>query len=171
MRKSIGFIALLVVFALFYGCGYHIAGRGGRIEGVESLAVPVFRNLTQKPDIESIMTTAVVDEFINIVDITTEGNADAVLRGVIKSYRLRPVSYSERDVVNEYRLTVVFAFELIGTGDGRVLWKNDMLDYEDFQVDTASVTETKAKEIEAFRKIARDTARLLRERILEEVAH
>ncbi len=169
MRKSLNFIALVLMFALLYGCGYHVAGRGTRIEGIDRLAIPVFVNKTQKPDIESIMTTAVVDEFVNIATIVDEKDADAVLRGVIKSYELRPISYSERDVVNEYRLSVVFQFELISTLDGRVIWKDDIPDYEDFQVNTASVTATKQQEIEVFRKMARDTARLLRERILEEV--
>ncbi len=169
MMKNVKFIALLLVFTLLYGCGYHVAGRGTRIAGIERLAIPVFKNLTQKPDIESIMTTAVVDEFVNIVKIVDKKDADAVLRGIVESYRLVPISYSQRDVVNEYRLRVVFQFELRGAKDGRLIWKARIPDYEDFQIDTASVTETKAKEIGSFRKMARDTARLLRERILEEV--
>ncbi len=169
MTKNIKFIALLLVFTLLYGCGYHVAGRGTRIAGIERLAIPIFKNLTQKPDIESIMTTAVVDEFVNIVQIVDQKDADAVLHGVIKSYRLVPISYSQRDVVNEYRLKVIFQFELKGAKDGRTIWKGRIPDYEDFQIDTASVTETKIKEIDSFRKMAKDTARLLRERILEEV--
>lgn len=168
--KGLYLNTILVIFALMVaGCGYHVAGRGTKIEGIDRLAIPVFKNSTQKPDIESIITTAVVDEFVNIVEVVETDVADAVLNGRVLSYELKPISYSERDVVEEYRLSVLFSFELVSQPHGRVLWRDNISDYEDFQIDSTSVTGTKQKELDAFKKIARDTARLLKERILEEV--
>ena len=168
--KGLYLNTILVIFALMVaGCGYHVAGRGTKIEGIDRRAIPVFKNSTQKPDIESIITTAVVDEFVNIVEVVETDVADAVLNGRVLSYELKPISYSERDVVEEYRLSVLFSFELVSQPHGRVLWRDNISDYEDFQIDSTSVTGTKQKELDAFKKIARDTARLLKERILEEV--
>jgi outer membrane lipopolysaccharide assembly protein LptE/RlpB len=167
---------IFVVFLLPLGCGYHVAGRGGAPGdratimpgGIKSLSIPFFENRTGRPDVETVVTAALVDEFMNTVDIVPVDTADAVMEGVIKTYKLKPVSFTENDVVQEYRLTVVMSIRLVSTSDGEILWKDDSVrDYEDFTVDTTDVIATKDAEREALKKIARDRARLIRERIVE----
>ncbi|MFZ3071647.1 MAG: LptE family protein [Thermodesulfobacteriota bacterium] len=164
MKKA---LFLLLILMFIAGCGYHVAGKSGGKEflpGVETVAIPMFENITGNAGVESIITSAVVDEFLNAVKV--EGNADTVLKGVVKSYELKPVSFNKSDVVSEYRLSVVISVKLVKTPDGKVVWHDDNVsDYEDFTVNISDVSATKDAEIAALRKIAKDTARLLRERI------
>ena len=157
------FAALLLIIA---GCGYHVTGRGGGgMPGdITELALPVFTNDTRKPDIEGAVTAAFAEEFLTTVKVTD--SAPAKMLGVIKSYDLNAVSYSRDDVNQEYRLTVVFSLRIV-SGEA-VLWSDTAVtDYEDFVVNTADVTATEEAEITALKKLARDTARLVKERMLE----
>jgi len=164
LMSSAGAIILLTLFLA--GCGYHISGKSGKMPGeVTELAIPIFANATGKPDIEAAVTGAFTTEFAATVRISE--NADAVLNGVIKSYDLKPVSYSKNDVNQEYRLTIIISLKMTKK-DGTVLWaENNVTDSWDFPVSGADITATKDAEIEALRKIARDTARLVKERMME----
>ena len=167
--RRMGRMAVLafVATALAAGCGYHVIGKGGGkqfIEGVGTISIPMFGNITGNADVESVITSAMVDELINAVKV--DGNADAVLKGVVKSYELRPVSFSKSDVVSEYRLRVVMSVKFVKNSDNTVIWHDENIsDYEDFTVNTSDISATRDAELTALRKIAKDTARLLRERV------
>ncbi|MFQ5736948.1 MAG: LPS assembly lipoprotein LptE [Thermodesulfobacteriota bacterium] len=163
--RRLPILLLLAAFALMaHGCGYSVAGKGGRMPGgITEMAVPVFVNDTMKPDIEGAVTSAFVNEMVNTVNITS--GADAVMRGVIKSYSLKPVSFTKSDVNIEYRLTVSISLSI--TRDGKVVWEDENIsDYEDFTVDTSDVVATRDAERAALEKLARDTARSVKESIL-----
>ncbi|MDP2688609.1 MAG: LptE family protein [Deltaproteobacteria bacterium] len=164
MRPARGYIFLLLAAFILGGCGYYIAGRGGRMPGgIERLAIPVFANETHKPDIEAAVTTAFVREMVNNVDVAP--GADAVMTGVIKSYTLTPVSFTKSDVNIEYRLTVALSLRI--TRDGMELWREDnVVDYEDFTVNTSDVAATRDAERAALEKLAKDTARIVKERMV-----
>lgn len=157
----------LLLLLIFCGCGYHIAGKAGRFPGgVESLAMPVFVNMTVKPDIESELTSAFVSEFVTSVKV--EGASPHAMYGVINRYDLTPVSFTKSDINQEYRLTVELALSIVEKSSGKVLWHEDRVtDFEDFAVDINNVTETTEREEAALRKLARDTARLVKERMFE----
>ncbi len=161
------FVSTALVAALFTvgGCGYHVAGKGGGMPGgISELALPVFTNETRKPGIEALVTSAFADEFLTTVKVVDSAGAKMI--GVIKSYRLNAVSYSRDDVNQEYRLTVGLAIKIVE--GSTVIWSDmAVTDYEDFVVDTANVTATEEAEIKALKKLARDTARTLKERMLE----
>lgn len=156
---------LLILFVLVSGCGYHIAGKGGKMPGdLASLDIPVFANATHKTNIEAILTNAFVEEMVTTVKVGKE--SEGTLQGVIKLYDLTAVSYSKSDVNQEYRLSVVLSVTLLK--NGAIIWKDDNVsDYEDFVVNTSNVTATKEAEEAALRKLARDTARIVKERLLE----
>ncbi len=158
---------LPILLLVFSGCGYHIAGKGGKMPGgITSLTIPVFTNNTAKPDIEAPVTSAFVNEFVNTVVVQDKG--DAVMSGVIKSYSLTAVSYTKSDVNQEYRLAVVMSVKIVRS-TGEVLWEDDnVIDTEDFTVNIGSVTATKEAEDEALKKISRDTARAIKERIVND---
>jgi len=158
-------VAMLVIAALLMGgCGYHIDGRGATLPGgVTELRIPVFTNNTSKPDIEAPMTDAFVAEMVNPVSVNY--SSDVVMAGVIKSYELTPVSYTGSAVNIEYRLTVKLSVE-IKKGE-EVLWKDENIsDYEDFTANTLDVAATEDAERAALKKLARDTARLVKERMI-----
>lgn len=168
MRIKRSILLILFFISALTGCGYHIAGKGGKMPGgITSLSIPVFTNNTAKPDIEAQVTSAFVNEFVNTVVVKDKG--DAVMSGVIKSYSLTAVSYTKSDVNQEYRLAVIMSLKIVRQGTGEVLWEDDnVIDTEDFTVDIRSVTATKEAEDEALKKISRDTARALKERIMND---
>jgi len=163
-----GFCLLLTVSS---GCGYHIAGMGGNMPGdVVAISIPFLKNQVQKPDVETIFTTALVDEFVKsgIVKVVEE-DAEAVLSGAITGYDLTPVSFNRNDVIQEYRLTIKLEISLVRKSDGEVLWEDkNITDYEDFNVTGTDITATKTAELDAIKKMAKDTARLIKERMLED---
>ncbi len=176
-----GFMASVIfVFALILsGCSYHVVGSGaarggdgggiGTLPGnVTSIAIPFFENRTKKPRVEAVITSAVANEFMSSVDVVDAERAEAILVGAIESYKLKPVSFSSSDVVQEFRLYVTISVALVRTGDEAVLWKETHItDYEDFVVDVNDITFSKDAEWKALKVIAFDTARLVKERMLE----
>ncbi|MBI3399166.1 MAG: LptE family protein [Deltaproteobacteria bacterium] len=160
-----------LLLTVLTACGYRIAGKGGNMPGnITTLSIPFLKNQTQKPDVETVVTTALVDEFVKsgIVRVVEE-NPEAVLRGAVKSYDLTPVSFSRNDVIQEYRLTIKLEISLVRNSDGKVLWEDKYVtDYEDFKVTATDINITKTAELDAAKKMAKDTARLIKERILED---
>lgn len=160
-------VFVLLAMLLISGCGYHIAGKGGKMPGgAESLAMPVFVNMTVKPDIESDLTAAFVSEFVTSVRV--EGTSPHAMYGVINRYELTPVSFTKSDINQEYRLTVELALSIVEKKSGKVIWHEDSVtDFEDFTININDVTETTEREEAALRKLAKDTARLVKERMFE----
>lgn len=164
MKPRFAFLLFLFILS---GCGYHLTGKAGEMPGgVESLSIPVFTNTTRKPDIEAGITTAFVNEFLTTVSISE--NAPFVMEGAITSYGIVPVTFSSNDIAQEYRLTVIMDFRIQDRATGEVVWQvSGVADSEDFTVNTANVSDTRDREAAALGKIARDTARLVKERMLE----
>lgn len=159
------------LLTVLMGCGYHVAGKGGNMPGnVATISIPFLKNQAQKPDVETLITTALVDEFVKsgIIKVV-EQDAEAVLNGAITGYDLTPVSFNKSDAIQEYRLTIKLDISLVRKRDGKILWEDkNIADYEDFKVTTADVNATKSAELDAVRKMAKDTARLIKERMLED---
>lgn len=172
-RSAVLRLASLVIFLfaplLFAGCGYHIAGKGGKMPGdIKTLSIPVFANLTAKPEVESALTSAFVTELVTSVGIAELEEAEAVLYGTIASYSLTPVSYTKSDVNQEYRLTVVISVRIEQKDTGKTLWEDPAItDYEDFTVNISDVSATREAEEQALKKLAKDTSRNVKEKLLE----
>ncbi len=160
--------AVLILAALLTGCGYHVAGKGGEFPGgVKTLSIPVFANNTGKPDIEFTISSAFVTEFVNTVRIVDK-DPEAVMRGSVKSYTLTPISFAKNDITQEYRLTVTLVIKIVRVDTGEVVWDDDnIVDYEDFSVNVGDVAATRDRETAALKKLSKDTARLVKERMLE----
>ncbi|MBI5643331.1 MAG: hypothetical protein HY954_07635 [Deltaproteobacteria bacterium] len=159
------FLSISFLFLVIAGCGYHIAGKGGKMPGdIASLYIPVFTNSTHKPDIEALITSAFVEEMVTTVKVVDA--ADGIMQGVIKSYDLTPVSYTRSDVNQEYRLTVTMSVKIVK--NNTVIWEdNNISDYEDFTVTISSITATREAETAALKKLAKDTARSVKERVID----
>lgn len=173
MKKVSSFTLFILHLAscilLLSSCGYHISGKGGNFPGnIKTVSIPFFKNQTQRPDVESVITSAIVDEFITSGIVKVASDGEAALNGTIKGYTLTPISFNKNDVLQEYRLTIKLELYLVRISDNKVLWQDkNFTDYEDFKVTTSDVTATKAAEWDALKKMAKDSARLIKERMLE----
>jgi outer membrane lipopolysaccharide assembly protein LptE/RlpB len=117
----------ITVLCLFFvaACGYQLSGKGTHVPpGITSLAIPTFVNQTLEPGIEIPFTQGFLREFIfdSRVKVLGRNEADAVLDGVIKSFRLQSVSYDRSGFVLEYETIVTVDLTLIRK-NGEVVWR------------------------------------------------
>lgn len=95
-----------LVFTLA-SCGYALVGRGSSLPlNIKTASIPVFENQTDEPELETIVTGVVKDEFIKDGRLKIEDSvlADSVITGVITKYRLQPLRYDADNNVSEYRV-------------------------------------------------------------------
>jgi len=123
--------ACLVVSAatLMSGCGYALAGRGNSLPPeIRVIAVPLFINQSNQPDVERFITDAMLTEFSSrgrLQAVPEEAGADAVMRGTITQVFPQVTAFDEAGQATRYRLTVVANIEFINLlADDEVLWSN-----------------------------------------------
>jgi len=105
MKFFHGALCFLVCFLLSSGCGYHLVGYGSALPShIRTIAVPVFKNTSTEPNIHRDATDAIrqifiIDGRLRLVDTS---KADLLMRGTLTDYQLRAVSFSGKDVAEEY---------------------------------------------------------------------
>jgi outer membrane lipopolysaccharide assembly protein LptE/RlpB len=152
------------------GCGYHLAGRDNpMLAGINTIAVPYFKNETFEAGIESVFTRAFADEFIQSkrLQVVSIDAADVILRGAVKTVREEIISYNKNDKAMEYRIYVTLDLALEKRDTGEILWKRKRLRHsEEYQVaNDIMVTESDKKV--AMEKVAKDLARRVEESIIQ----
>ncbi len=121
--KIIGLIILCIV--VVSACGYRFAGQGQFPEGVEQIFIEVFENRTSKTGIERVVTNQVVFEFTRQREqslASSTENADAVLKGVIRTIRTKTISRVGTEVANEREVVMTVDLRLIKQDGGEVIW-------------------------------------------------
>ena len=96
---------VLMLVLLFPSCGYHLDGYGSALPShIRTIAIPVFKNVSSQPNIHRDATDAIRKKFITDARLKLVGSstADLLLRGTITDYQLRAVSFSGKDVAEEY---------------------------------------------------------------------
>ncbi len=104
------YCALCLLIAFTAGaCSYALVGRGSSLPAdVRSVNIPIFKNFTGEPDIETIVTRVIREEFIKDgrLKIDDSSSSDSILTGEIRSYTLKPLAYDQDNNVTEYRVTL-----------------------------------------------------------------
>ena len=163
MVKNITTAVALMVVWIVTGCGYHLKGAGLEPpEGVKSIAIPVLENQTAESGIETLFTGDLIYEFTRskVVEIVDEPEADAVLKGSIRSLDVDTVAHTTAYFSDIQRVRVRLDLQLKGA-DGRVLWSvRGISDNEPFQV---------SGDRRATDRNKRDAIALISERLAEKV--
>ena len=118
---AVATLCLVVVCA----CGYRFAGQGGFPRGVETIFIEVFENRTGKTGIERVVTNQVVFEFTRQREKSLASgaeNADAVLKGVIRTIRTDTISRVGTEVASERVVIMTVDLKLVEAGGGEVVW-------------------------------------------------
>lgn len=138
-----GILCLVIVAAVLLlsaGCGYHLAGSAGnRIAAGQSLWVNFIRVEIDSPAAQTVLRRTILDEchaFRGLVPSNSEASADLRVKGNLRSYGARAVSYTALDQVREYRLTVEVDLELLRKGETTPIWKGTLQGYQDYPVST-----------------------------------
>jgi len=159
----------LILLALCAGCGYKLSGGGTLPNDVEDILILSFENRTTRPEIEQRVTEAVAREFSRRKRyslVTEKSNADAVLEGVILSYRTAPVQFTDDGRATRVEASVSIQATLRQTADDVVLWRQSGLIFKE-QFDVPESGEFFDEESLALDDIARGAAGALVTAMLE----
>ena len=171
--KRTGRLALaLALSAALTGCGYHVAGRGGRLPGsLKTIAVPALENRTSRYRIEQRLTEALVHELLARTSyrvVSDPAAADAVLRGQVTGLESSAVLFdTATGRATTMLVTLRVAVRLEERATGKVLYRNDnFLFREQYQVST-DVASFFDEQDPALDRLARDFAAKLVAGLLE----
>ena len=158
MRAAVLAVAAAVLLS---GCGYTV--RGTLPSHIQTIAVPIFRNYTREPGVESFITRAVVEAFSTNgrLRVVRSGQADAVLDGEIIGYNIVSIAFDEDSNVRLYRLVVTVNLRLRDIKQNAVLFQqNEVREQADFRVQRA-VSGTIAREETALGTAATEIGRAI----------
>jgi hypothetical protein len=105
--------------------GYRLGpAKPAQLKEIHSIAVPMFRNTTLVPRIESLVTTTVIKQFQQdgTFRIAREQDADATLQGEITRVGRSPARSVRGNVLatTEFNLGVTVTYKLVGR-DGKII--------------------------------------------------
>jgi outer membrane lipopolysaccharide assembly protein LptE/RlpB len=122
--------------------------------GLNSLAIPTFKNLTFEPGIEVPFTQAFLREFIRDrrVNVVDRAEADSVLEGSIRYFTMSSVAYDKSGFVSEYQASVVLDLAL-KKRTGEVLWEEKSVYETTFFRASSQVLINEAIKAIAFQKL------------------
>jgi len=152
-------LACLVLAVLVGGCGYSV---GGNLPPhVKTVAVPLFKNLTQQPAIESVITSAVVNAFVSggKLKVVAPERADSLLEGEVTSYTVDSIAFDPSINAQVFRLQVTLNVHFRDLRNHATLWRQEGIqERSDFRV-AGQVSQTIAFEEGAARQAAVEIGR------------
>ncbi len=171
MRKAYHFLIICFVsLVLCTACGYRLARLDNpMLEGVETIAVPYFKNKSYEPEAEAIFTYAFVNEFVESrrLQVVGQGTADVILYGTIKELEDETISYDRDDKALEYRVHAKLKLTLERRKNGEVLWARKSLNHtEEFPV-TRGIVHSEASKRKAIKTLAADLAERVHDSIMQ----
>jgi len=151
--------ALALVALLAGGCGYTV---GGTLPShIQTVSVPIFRNTTREPGVESLITRAVVEAFSTNgrLKVVSRSQADAVLDGEVIGYSIASIAFDKDANVRLYRLVVTLNLRMRDLRRNTVLFEqNQVAEQADFRVQ-GQVSQTISREETALRAAATEIGR------------
>jgi outer membrane lipopolysaccharide assembly protein LptE/RlpB len=148
------------------GCGYQMVGKETHVPpGLNSVAIPTFKNQTFEPGIEVPFTQAFLREFIQDrrVNVVDRAEADSVLEGVIKYFRIYSVSYDKSGFVMEYQTDIMLDLTL-KKRTGEVLWEEKGFSETRWFRASSNVLTNETNKAAALQQIGRFMAERIRNR-------
>ena len=131
------FIWPVIIIALFFSaCGYRFSGSGNLPEGIQTIAIDIFKNRTTETGLENTITNDLIYEFTRKGRSVQKNSkkADAVLTGVIVSERITTISRQAQQSPLARRVEITVNLKLTGS-DGGVKWSaSNVSAFEDYDV-------------------------------------
>jgi hypothetical protein len=124
---------VVLVNLLAGGCGYTV---GVHLPpDVKTIAVPTFKNLTQQPAVEDVMTSAMVTAFSNTgVKVVPVQQADSILEGEVVEYNVQSISYDSGSNALTYRLRVKLNIQFRNVRNNTMIFRQEGIeDRSDFR--------------------------------------
>jgi len=156
----------MICLVLLVACGYQMVGKETHVPpGLNSVAIPTFKNRTYEPGIEVQFTQAFLREFIldRRVNVVDRAQADSLLEGIITDFRIYSVSYDQSGLVLEYQTNVVLDLTLKDR-TGKVLWEQKNFSETQWFRASSNVLTNEVNKTAAIQQIGRLVAERLRNR-------
>lgn len=169
MKKTLA-LGLILSLAILAGCGYNFRGKQNNLPtDVRTVAIPVFENHTGELRIERAFTDETIFQFTRsqMLRVVSEGQADAVLKGIIKEVKSEDVALSRTQASSQRRLTIVVSATLTRRSDGKVLWEDRALEKNGTYNVASSIQATDLNKQTAVTQVAKDLAETLHDRVFE----
>ena len=158
LKLSIALTLATAVSLLFGSCaGYQLGSiKPTKLAGIHSLAVPTFKNETQEPRIQSLITNGVIKHIQRdgSYSIASEAKSDAIVYGVIKQIDRRQLRAARTDVLKTRELEVIVTLEYVvrnsstgeEVGKGSVKGRTDVFLDANFQLSERQAVQQAAEE-------------------------
>lgn len=122
---------LLLACALLTGCaGYRLGPSSGQVAGSKSVRVDPFRNETYEPRLTEAVGTALrrTLQQEGTYRLSTHGDPDIIVAGVIDRYRRFGISYDPKDVITPRDFNIEMFAKVTATerSTGRILLDRDV---------------------------------------------
>ena len=159
MRRGIGVLLLAATVFALGGCGYSF--QGTLPQHIRTIAVPIFVNRTSEPNVDSILTRAIVQALATNgrLRVVRRADADAILEGEVVGYSVGGIAFDQTLNVQQYRLYVVLNLTMRDLRKNTVLFQqNGVAEQADFRV-AGPVSATIAQEEFALSQAAAEIAR------------
>ena len=123
------FPALVVMLALSGCAGYRVGDISGRdLQGVRSVYVPVVKNVSLEPDLQVLVTNAIIRRFNDDGTLTVNQNSDAdsELDLTVTNIDHNPIRSSNSDllITAEYQLRIEATCTYVNRKLGRKIFEN-----------------------------------------------
>jgi hypothetical protein len=171
------FYAMLALSLSLQGCGYHARSAVMKMpEGIQSLGIPVFQNLTNQYRLEQVITRSVLQEFASRTRLPVKPDSsgvDAVLSGEIHFVNATPVTFETDSQAagtfgTTFQVTVRISAKLVRVKDSVVLWQmNDFHFRERYALNTR-LHDFFSEENPALERLSRDLAASLASTVLNQ---
>jgi hypothetical protein len=147
-------------------------GAGGWLPGhIRTIGVPPFQNPSLRFKVEQRFTGAVIDEILrrsrSFNVISTEEGADAVMRGTIRSFNLRPTLLDDFGRARLFEVTVTIGLTIRDQTRNKVIYDNPNYIFRSEYEISGDPQTFFTEEGPAVERLARDFARSLMTTLLE----
>lgn len=167
---------LVAVILMCAACGYRLHSSKGELpQGIQSLGIPTFRNLTTQYKIEQILSSAVLREFALRTQVPINSSStgvDSVLEGEIRNISSTPVTFGTQVVGSQtfgstFMITVQMSVKLKRLSDASIVWKNENFIFREQYVLNGNIKDFFAEENPALDRLARSFAASLASTVLD----
>ena len=169
--KRAAFLLTILLLPLTVGCGWRLVGTGSSLDpGIKTIAIPSFDSRLEIDELHTIMTSAVVNEFVRrgrhkIVAVPTE--ADAVLEGTIIRLAVRNTELDSAGRASRAELFVVTNLVFRDRNKDEIVWeRQNFLFSQEFEV-SASSTDYLEQDVQAMEELSAAFAASVVSSILE----
>ncbi len=164
-RLATALSACVTALALV-GCGYRVGSLNNR--DYRTVAVPIFQNKSNVPQIHAQLTNAVIKRLHADTSprVVAESDADVVLGGEVIEVERTPLRFQRlnQSVAREYRLTVTAVVSLRDRRTGKLVFENARVTG---QTDYFIGADLQAAEAQAMPLAAENLARKIAARVAE----